>query len=126
VSRFLTLDEIVEINADTTRKHGGIHAIRDRAALEAAVGRPQTGYYQDVIEEAASLFESLAQNHPFVDGNKRTAFIATAVFLTLNGLEMTFDDTRAYDWLIDLFKTHRLTKAEVDSWLRRHILPPSK
>src|SRR5262249_29168572 len=78
-----------------------------------------------VIEEAASLFESLAQNHLFVDGNKRTAFIATAVFLTLNGLEMTFDDARAYDWLIELFKTHRLTQAEVDSWLRRHILPPS-
>jgi len=123
VSRFLTFQEVVEINADTVRRHGGIHAVRDHAALEAAIGRPQNGYYGDVIEEAAALFESLSQNHPFVDGNKRTAFTAAAVFLMLNGQELLFDDSLAYSWLMSLYDTQRLTKAELDSWLRSHTHP---
>jgi death on curing protein len=123
VSRFLTSQEVVEINADTVRRHGGIHAIRDHAALEAAIGRPQSGYYGDVIEEAAALFESLSQNHPFVDGNKRTAFAAAAVFLMLNGQELLFDDSSAYSWLMNLYDTQRLNKAELDSWLRSHAHP---
>lgn len=120
MSRFLTLEEIIEINADTICKHGGIHAIRDRAALEAAVGRPQSGYYRDAIEEAAALFESLSQNHPFVDGNKRTALTAAAVFLMMNGYELAFDDSQAYSWLTELFENQRLNKAEIESWLRGH------
>lgn len=123
MSRFLTFQEVVEINADTVRRHGGIHAVRDHAALEAAIGRPQNGYYGDVIEEAAALFESLSQNHPFVDGNKRTAFTAAAVFLMLNGQELLFDDSLAYSWLMSLYDTQRLTKAELDSWLRSHTHP---
>lgn len=84
------------------------------------MGRPQSGYYADIIEEAAAFFESLAQNHPFVDGNKRTAITATAVFLKLNGYKLRFDDVDAYEWMIDLFDTRRLTKAAVDRWLRAH------
>ena len=57
---------------------GGSHGIRDRVGLEAAVMRPQSGYYPDVIAEAAALWESLSQNHPFVDGNKRTAIASMA------------------------------------------------
>jgi death-on-curing protein len=91
--------------------------------LESAVGRPQAGYYQDVIEEAAALFESLSQNHPFVDGNKRTAFTAAAVFLMINGYELIFDDAEAYAWLIELYDNHRLTKAEIEMWFRRHSHP---
>jgi death-on-curing protein len=60
---------------------GGAHGVRDKGAVEAAVFRPQIGYYNSVEEEAAALMESLANNHGFTDGNKRIAFAAAAVFL---------------------------------------------
>ncbi len=58
--------------------------------------RPQTGYYQDVIEEAAALWESLSQNHPFIDGNKRVAVSAAIVFLGINGLRISPMPTRVH------------------------------
>jgi len=68
--------------------------VRDADGLASAVGRPQGGYYADIIEEAAALFESLAKNHPFFDGNKRTAVVATAVFLKLNGYTLRLKTTK--------------------------------
>jgi len=65
------------MHADQVERYGGSHGVRDQGLLEAALYRPQTGYYADLIEEAAALWESLAQNHPFIDGDKRTAFAAT-------------------------------------------------
>ncbi|HEX7288198.1 MAG TPA: type II toxin-antitoxin system death-on-curing family toxin [Candidatus Angelobacter sp.] len=75
---------------------------------------------RDVIEEAASLFESLVQNHPFLDGNKRTAFTASAVFLAVNGYLLDFEDAQAYEWLIGLFEGQQLTKSRIEEWLRAH------
>ena len=123
MSRYLTVAEVVEINADLVRKFGGAHAIRDSALLQSAVARPQSGYYADLIEEAAALFESLSQNHLFVDGNKRTAITATGVFLLLNGLKLQFDDLEAYNWLTGLHEAGRVTKAILDPWLREHAKP---
>ncbi len=67
-------------------RFGGLHGVRDPGAVEAAVFRPQIGYYNSLEEEAAALMESLGANHGFVDGNKRIAFAATDVFLRRNGL----------------------------------------
>ena len=120
MSRYLSTAEVVEINAEMVRKFGGTHAIRDNALLESAIARPQSGYYEDIFEQAAALFESLSQNHPFVDGNKRTAITATGVFLLLNGYKLLFNDLEAYDWLIDLYETHRVSKTNIEPWLRAH------
>jgi death-on-curing protein len=87
-------------------------------ALESAVFRPQTGYYEDVITEAAALLESLAINHPFIDGNKRIAFAAADVFLRMNGLEVKAEPGMTYAFLIDLFDTGRFRFAELEPWLR--------
>jgi death on curing protein len=65
VTRYLSVAEVVTINAEVVRKFGGTHAIRDAALLDSAVARPQTGYDADIFEEAAALFESLSQNHPW-------------------------------------------------------------
>jgi len=73
-----------------------------------------------VIEEAAALCESLLQNHPFVDGNKRTAITATGVFLRLNDYELVFVDREMYDWLMKLYETGGVTKMAIDAWLRIH------
>ncbi len=68
-----TIDEVIAVHARLIARFGGSLGIRDRGALESALARPQTGYYADIIQEAAALWESLSQNHPFVDGNKRVA-----------------------------------------------------
>lgn len=102
---------------------GGLAGIREQGALESAVARPQTGYYADLVEEAAALCESLLQNHPFIDGNKRTAITATAVFLRLNDYDLVFVDREMYDWLMNLYETSRVSKVAIEAWLRVHVSP---
>ena len=120
---YLSVQNLIQINLEMVEEWGGLVGTRDRGALEAAAARPQTGYYSDVIEEAAALCESLLQNHPFVDGNKRTAITATGVFLRLNNYELVFVDREMYDWLMNLYETGRVTKMMVDAWLRIHAAP---
>lgn len=67
-----TMDEVIAVHARLIARFGGSLGIRDRGGLESALARPQTGYYDDLIQEAAALWESLSQNHPFIDGNKRS------------------------------------------------------
>src|SRR4051794_6267371 len=89
MSIFLTLVEVIHIHDEQVALFGGAPGLRDAGLLEAALFRPQTGYYADLIEEAAALWESLSQNHAFIDGNKRVALASTAVFLRVNGLRIT-------------------------------------
>ena len=70
--------------------------VRDYGGTRIRPVRPQTGYYADLIEEAAALWESLPQHHPFVDGNKRTAFAATFTFLAINRARLTADAQETY------------------------------
>ena len=119
MSRYLVVNEVLEINAEVVRKFGGIHGLRDSGALQSAVGRLESGYYADTIEEASALFESLSQNHPFLDGNKRTAITATGVFLLLNGYRLLFDDLEGYNWLMGLYESGRVS----EPWLRQHAAP---
>ena len=82
---YLTTDDVLWIHQVLLEKYGGSDGLRDMGGLEAALFRPQCGYYNDIIEEATSLLESLLINHPFIDGNKRAAFGACDVFLRING-----------------------------------------
>lgn len=91
MSEYLTVIEVLTIHSILIDEFGGIEGVRDLGALEAAVFRPQTGYYEDPIAEAAALFESLIQNHPFLDGNKRIALGAADVHLRMNGYELGGD-----------------------------------
>ena len=93
---YIRVDDILAIHADQIERYGGGEGIRDPGLLEAALFRPQTGYYPTLIEEAAALWESLSQNHPFVDGNKRMAFAATYVFLAKINLQ-NFDKVLFFD-----------------------------
>jgi death-on-curing protein len=86
------------------------------------MARPQSGYYEDIIQEAAALWESLSQNHPFVDGNKRVAVTVTAAFLRVNGYELKFDDLAAFSFLIGLYESGTFRFKELESWLRRHVV----
>jgi death-on-curing protein len=100
---YLTVAELLAMHADQIERYGGSHGVRDPGLLEAALYRPQTGYYADLIEEAAALWESLAaQNHAFIDGNKRTAFAATYTFLAINGARLAADAKETYDFVAAL------------------------
>jgi death-on-curing protein len=94
--------------------------MRDPGLLEAALFRPQTGYYADLIEEAAALWESMAQNHPFIDGNKRTAFAVTYTFLAINGVQITADAEQAYNFIIGLHESGNFAFENLVPWLREN------
>lgn len=110
------------MHAKLIARFGGSGGIRDRAALEAALARPRSGYYSDLIQEAAALWESLSQNHAFVDGNKRVAATMTAAFLRVNGYRLEFNDADAFSFLQDLYEAGRMRFEELDRWLRRHAV----
>ena len=115
-----TIDEVIAVHTRLIARFGGSLGIRDRGALESARARPQTGYYDDIIQEAAALWESLSQNHPFGDGNKRVAVTVTAAFLKVNGYLLEFDDLEAFSFLIGLYQSGRMRFAELEQWLRQH------
>jgi death on curing protein len=128
VTFYPTVDEVITVHGRLIARFGGSPGIRDRGALEAALARPRTGYYNDLIQEAAALWESLSQNHPFVDGNKRVAVTVTAAFLRVNGYRLEFDDLDAFSFLVGLYESGRMRFAELEEWLRQHAVrldPPS-
>lgn len=69
------------------------------------------------------MCESLLQNHPFIDGNKRSAITAAGIFLRMNNYELIFVDREMYDWLMNLYDTNRVNKAAIEAWLRTHVIP---
>src|SRR5271169_2136676 len=120
---YLTLAEVLAMHADLIDRYGGVQGVRDQGHLEAALYRPQTGYYADLIEEAAALWESLSQNHAFLDGNKRTAFAAAYTFLAINGARLTADTEETAAFLSSLYETNQLSFDKLAQWLRSHVSP---
>ena len=101
-------------------RYGGGQGLRDPGALEAALFRPQSGYYDDVIAEAAALFESVGMNHPFVDGNKRIAFACTDVFLRINGFRLSAKPNAVLKWMIAHLDAGTFRIDQIEPYLRRH------
>jgi death-on-curing protein len=121
--RYLTVGEVLEINTEVM---GGRHALRDRGLLESAVARPQASAlgvdaYPDLVSKAA-LLHSLVLNHAFVDGNKRTAVLATLVFLDLNGFVVHWDQDEALDFMLRL-AAHEIELDDVSAFLRARMHP---
>ncbi len=114
---YLTVIEVLAIHEDQIARYGGSHGVRDAGLLEAALYRPQTGYYADLIEEAAALWESLSQNHPFVDGNKRTGFAVSYTFLAINGCQLTASAAETETFMLGLYASGTFTFGNVKAWL---------
>lgn len=123
---YLTVADVLAIHEDQIERYGGAHGVRDYGALEAALYRPQTGYYADLIAETAALWESLSQNHPFIDGNKRVAFAAAYVFLAVNGAGLTADPEETYVFISGLFESRTFDFAHLEAWLREHVTKGSR
>ena len=123
--RYLTFDQAMAIHDDQIEQFGGEPGLLNRGALESALARPQIGYYDDLLDEAAALMESLAKNHPFVDGNKRVAFFGTDAFLAMNGRFIDVDDEEAYAFLMSLFESGTFRFRELRAWLGQNVRPLS-
>ncbi len=102
MKKYLYIDEVIVLHEYLINEFGGSKGLKDQESLEAALMRPQSGYYKNIYEEASALMESLAMNHPFIDGNKRIAFFATDVFLRLNNYFIDCDNKSAYEFFIKL------------------------
>lgn len=120
---FPTLQEVLAIHELLIQTFGGPAGVRDMGALEAALMRPQLGYYEGLLDEAAALMESLANNHPFVDGNKRAAFFVADTFLRLNGSYIETDPDAAYAHFMALFERGAFRYQELRAWLEEAVRP---
>jgi death-on-curing protein len=123
---FLTLDEVLGIHADQLHRYGGRFGIRDLGLLQSALAMPETTFEDEflhgtVFEMAAAYLFHLARNHPFVDGNKRTALMSAIVFLGLNVQRLDAEPGALYE-LVDGVAAGRIDKAEVSVFLRRNCV----
>ncbi len=119
---YLTVADVLGMHTVLMQRYGGAGGVRDPGALEAALFRPQTGYYDDIIAEAAALLESLAINHPFVDGNKRIAFAAADVFLRINGWCLKRPSMDIHKEMLQLFEAGTFDIAHLEPWLREFAM----
>ena len=125
--RYLTVGEVLEIYSRVMRQSGGSVGILDLGALESAVAQPRVTFngeelYPTIVEKASALGFSLIQNHPFVDGNKRTAFVAAELFLMLNGHELAADDAACVLTMLAV-ASGDMGEDAFAAWIRSHLQP---
>jgi death-on-curing protein len=119
---FLTLEEVIDLHRQLVERFGGTAGVRDPGLLESALARPRSGYYASLSAQAAALMQSLTGNHAFVDGNKRVAFAATAVFLRMNGYALVAGADEAERILVDEVIVARVDVAVIAQWLEQHLV----
>lgn len=120
--QFLTLAEVIEIHSDQIERYGGHGGIRDINLLSSAVAMPYASFsgnflHNDIYEMAAAYAFHISRNHPFIDGNKRTALAAALVFLELNGISISDPEERLYEAMLGVV-SDRMNKAEFAEVLR--------
>lgn len=120
---YLTVAEVIAIHHHQIEDYGGAHGLRDQGSLEAAVFRPQTGYYNDIGEEAVALLESLVNNHAFIDGNKRVGFAAMHTFLLVNGFDLDVSSNDAYEFIIKRMEEGNFRFGPIREWIAAHLAP---
>jgi death-on-curing protein len=122
MTEYVTMADALFFHQELIRRYGGAPGIRDAGALESALHRPQTGYYDTIVDEAAALMESLVQNHPFIDGNKRVAFAVVDVFLRINGYVITADSSRLFKSFIALIENQEFSMKFLVPWLEASVV----
>jgi len=120
---FPTLEEALELHRLVLERFGGQPGARDLGMLQSALGRPQTGYYDTLWQQAAALLQSLAMNHPFIDGNKRVAFALTATFLRMNKYRLVVTAAAGEAFLLQKVIAVRADVTEIAGWLESHTRP---
>lgn len=121
---FLSLGEVLEIHQDQLARYGGMPGVRDMGLLQSALAMPAGGlggqyFHEDLHAMAAAYLYHIARNHPFVDGNKRTAAVAALVFLALNGLEIEADED-ALELMVRAVAEGRIGKSSIADFFREN------
>ena len=124
--QYLTVARVLFIHDQMVKRFGGSFGMRDLGLVESAVARPQSSFggqdlYEDIFDKAASLLQSLLKNHPFLDGNKRTALTSAGTFLKLNGwkLKNTHDEEVEFAVAVD---NQHLPIEQISKWLKMHSI----
>ena len=120
---WLAKEALLLLHRESLRQFGGADGVRDEGLLDSALARPLNRFAyekeRDLCRLAAAYAKGIAQNHPFVDGNKRTAFVAVETFLILNGVELVAGDADCVVAMLDL-AAGEMTEDEFAAWLRDH------
>jgi len=124
---YLTPEQVLFIHSRIIAETGGAHGVRDLGLLESAVARPRATFdgkelYTDVFNKAAALMDSLVNNHPFLDGNKRTAITATGIFLLINGLKLAASSSEVEKVTLQV-AVKDLDTGGLARWLRKNCRP---
>jgi len=121
--KYLSEAELIAVNHEMIAKYGGLHGVRDLNFLRLAIGRPQMSAglkdaYPTIYLKAASMFHSIINNHPFLDGNKRTSLFGAVLFLEYNGYHIKFTKTEAIDFTL---KAHGgdWTVEQIAAWIKK-------
>ncbi|HUJ29654.1 MAG TPA: type II toxin-antitoxin system death-on-curing family toxin [Candidatus Acidoferrum sp.] len=112
-----TVAETIGTHRLLIEEFGGLRGIRDMGLLESAVLRPQSGYYGGLIEEASALMESLANNHAFIDGNKRISFVMTDTILRANGYFLDVEPYEAHKFITEAIERNGFRFPMIRDWL---------
>ncbi|MCS7031853.1 MAG: type II toxin-antitoxin system death-on-curing family toxin [Gloeomargarita sp. SKYG116] len=120
--RFLTKEEVLRIHDDQIRSFGGAPGLIDEGLLDSALAQAQVTFnsvllHKSIYEQAAAYLYHLIMNHPFLDGNKRTAFAVMDTFLRVNGYKLTLKNNEAYDLVISVANC-KLDKANLIKFLK--------
>ncbi len=122
--RFLSVEDIIDIHADQIERYGGSLGVRDVELLRSAIGMPEAGFgnqylHADLFQMAAAYLYHIVQNHPFLDGNKRTGTMAAFVFLKLNGLTLDADES-TFESLVLKTAQGQIDKSVIAEFFRKH------
>jgi death-on-curing protein len=123
-TRFIPNRIVSTIHSDLLQRYGGRPGLRDPGLLDSALAQPKTTVggkfvHKTLFDKAAAYGFHVCKNHPFVDGNKRVAFVLMDIFLQKNGWEVTANEEEAYSMMISL-ASGKLSKAQLSKWLNKH------
>lgn len=125
-TNYLTVAQVLFIHDRMVKLFGGSHGVRDLGLVESAVARPQSSFggedlYPDIFSKAAALLQSLLKNHPFVDGNKRTAISSAGIFLKKNGWKLKNKHKEEVEFAVKV-DNQNLSLEEIASWLEKNSI----
>ena len=121
--QWLTMDFVLELHESIIDATGGSHGVRDEALLESALSRPQNAYHYeqaDIYDLAAAYAEGISSNHPFIDGNKRTAYAAAGMFLEDSGYQLGVEKDNEQEILFLNLADGKVSRAELAEWYKQN------
>ena len=124
MTRYLATETVLEIHEELVIRYGGSQGVRDYGLVDSAVARPRAGFgdyeaYPDLFMKAAVLGHSLLKNHPFVDGNKRTAIASIGMFLEENGYQLIQSKGHLYRLALEI-ENNSMPEDKIALWLKKH------